>query len=141
MFSVIRVRAPISLRLRQRQPETDHNRFLRRVSIALAIAALFCIGALSTAHAQEPTSEPSGYEYTVQYGDSWSILARRFGVSYADLRAANPQARRVNDWLSTGEVLVVPGYAPAQSAAPAEEFAVTPITSAGVHGTFHTVGA
>jgi len=142
MFSAIRVRAPISLRLRQRQPETEHNRFLRRVSIALAIAALFCIGALSTAHAQEPTPLPSGgYEYTVQYGDSWSILARRFGVSYADLRAANPQARRVNDWLRTGEVLIIPGYTPAESAAPAAEFAATPVSAVGEPETFHTVAA
>lgn len=146
MFSAIRLRAPFALRLRQRQPEADQNRFLRRVSIALAIAALLCIGALSTAHAQEATPLPSGsFEYTVKSGDSWSILAERFGVTYAELRAANPQSRRVNDWLRTGEVLIIPGTAPVESAptssAPAEDFGVTPVSVVGEPETYHTVGA
>lgn len=150
MFSATRVRAPLTLRLRQRPPEADpeieSGRFLRRVLIALAIAALLCVAALSTAHAQEPTpAAGESFEYTVQSGDSWSVLARRFGITYAELRAANPQSQRVNDWLRTGEVLIIPAAPPAGMTQPsADQATAAPVTNMSVAGepeTYHTVRA
>ncbi len=57
--------------------------------------------------------------YTVQAGDSWTSLARRFDVSISALKAANPGSVRPTDWLRTGEVLIIPVQAPVATAVPA----------------------
>ena len=52
------------------------------------------------------------YTYVVQYGDTFSKIASRFGVSVYNLWAANPHIRDIN-LIYAGQVLYVP--APAQS--------------------------
>lgn len=51
----------------------------------------------------------TGTWYTVQAGDSWTTLARRFGMSVRALQQANPQAIRRSGWLYRGERLWIPG--------------------------------
>lgn len=46
--------------------------------------------------------------YSVRSGDSWTALARSFGLPVADLRAANPQAIRESGYLLQGERLLLP---------------------------------
>jgi LysM repeat protein len=53
----------------------------------------------------------TGTWYTVQAGDSWTTLARRFGMSVRALQQANPQAVRRSGWLYRGERLWIPGRA------------------------------
>ncbi len=53
----------------------------------------------------------TGAWYTVQAGDSWTTLARRFGMSVRALQQANPQAVRRSGWLYRGERLWIPGRA------------------------------
>lgn len=59
-----------------------------------------------TAHLPaQPTSE---WVITVRRGDSWAVLAARYGVSVAALQAANPQAMRPGEVLRTGDQISVP---------------------------------
>ncbi len=50
----------------------------------------------------------SGYEYTVQPGDSWPAIANLVKLSVADLQSANPQAVRANGWVTIGEKIFIP---------------------------------
>lgn len=54
----------------------------------------------------------SGYWYTVQWGDSWTSIARRTGVSIRRLLQANPQAVRRSLWLYRGERIWIPSAQP-----------------------------
>lgn len=56
----------------------------------------------------------SGYTntYTVQRGDSFSIIAKRYGVSINALWAANPNIRDINR-IYPGQVIYVPASSPA----------------------------
>ncbi|MCB9138130.1 MAG: LysM peptidoglycan-binding domain-containing protein [Caldilineaceae bacterium] len=75
-------------------------------------AALFLVQPLA-AQDNDATSTATpaeeGYDYTVQSGDSWGLIAQRAGISVAELQAANPQAVRANDWIIVGETLYIPG--------------------------------
>ena len=51
-----------------------------------------------------PSSTP--FTYTVQAGDSMSVIAERFGVSLDDLQAANPEVS--SNAMSVGRVLRIP---------------------------------
>ncbi|MBX3012862.1 MAG: LysM peptidoglycan-binding domain-containing protein [Caldilineaceae bacterium] len=56
-----------------------------------------------------PSTVPVSTEtYTVQAGESWSVIAKKFGISIQLLKAANPQAIRANDVLRRNETLVIP---------------------------------
>ena len=56
-----------------------------------------------------PTDKPvATTTYTVQPGESWSIIAKKFGISMGLLKAANPQAVRYDDVLRRNEVLNIP---------------------------------
>ncbi len=46
--------------------------------------------------------------YTVQNGEYWGILARRFNLTQTELQAANPQALREEGVLRPGDRLLVP---------------------------------
>jgi LysM repeat protein len=60
-------------------------------------------------HPPAPHPPPCGYHYTVAYGDSWTRVAAKTGVSVAALRAANPHAvRPPRYWLYAGETLWIP---------------------------------
>ncbi len=64
----------------------------------------------------EPTVEPSnepgatpvaGQEYTVKKGDTMWAIAQEFGISLADLKAANPDVDPLK--LRIGSKLIIPG--------------------------------
>lgn len=46
--------------------------------------------------------------HVVDYGDSWSTIAKEYGISMQLLKAANPRSVRYNDVLYRGETLFVP---------------------------------
>ncbi|MBI3960253.1 MAG: LysM peptidoglycan-binding domain-containing protein [Chloroflexi bacterium] len=66
-------------------------------------AALLALLLTVPAAAQE-----SGYTYTVQVGDNWTVVAKRVGLTVEELQAANPQAVRASGWLIVGEKLHIP---------------------------------
>lgn len=84
----------------------------------LLLALIFTISA-QTAQAQESTpasrgfslpsiqrhtvNDPNAFVYTVRLGEYWILVARKFGVTYTDLRAANGDL-----WVLRGE-LIWPG--------------------------------
>ncbi|MEZ4729245.1 MAG: LysM peptidoglycan-binding domain-containing protein [Caldilineaceae bacterium] len=56
-----------------------------------------------------PASQPvATTTYTVQPGESWSVIAKKFGISIQLLKAANPRSIRYGDVLRRNEVLVIP---------------------------------
>ncbi|MGE5249232.1 MAG: LysM peptidoglycan-binding domain-containing protein [Bacteroidota bacterium] len=57
-----------------------------------------------------PEPVPSGAVYTVQWGDTMRKIADRFGVSLADLIAANPQIWNPN-WIFAGQRINLPATA------------------------------
>lgn len=75
---------------------------VRRWPLWLAVLALALLLA-GQAAAQE-----SGYTYTVQPGDNWTVVAKRVGLSVEELQAVNPQAVRSTGWLIVGEKLFIP---------------------------------
>ncbi len=46
--------------------------------------------------------------HVVEYGDSWSTIAKAYGISMQLLKAANPKSLRYDDVLYRGETLFVP---------------------------------
>ncbi len=87
---------------------------LPTVLYAMLFALILSLLPLSSGLAQQATSTPAattsaGETYTVRVGDSWLGLAARLGLTVAQLKAANPQAIRANNWLIIGEKLVIPG--------------------------------
>lgn len=56
-----------------------------------------------------PASQPiATTTYTVQRGESWSVIAKKFGISIQLLKAANPRSIRYGDILRRNEILVIP---------------------------------
>ena len=55
---------------------------------------------------EAPLSSPTPFTYTVQTGDTMSSIALKFGVSMADLQAANPEISA--NAMSVGQVLNIP---------------------------------
>ncbi len=87
-------------------------RSVRFVMLALTISVMLTsVGVLAgtgAVLAQADQDADSG-TYTVQRGDSWTVIAERNGLSVEELKAANPQAIRANDWLNIGEEITIPG--------------------------------
>jgi len=81
--------------------------------VGLALLVLLFLPA-ATAHAESnmQAGECDGYYYTVKSGDTWIIISRRTGVTVANLKLANPQAVRRNDWVLIGEKLCIPAQPP-----------------------------
>lgn len=78
--------------------------------VSLGLGLLICAVALvwlgpATADAQGDCPNP----YTVGAGDSWSVIARRCGVTVQELRAANPTLWRADGVLYRGQQLIIPG--------------------------------
>ncbi len=80
------------------------------VSLALLVALLALL--ILPALVQADDNPPQGYYYTVRQGDTWSIVARRTGVSASELKRLNPQAIHPKGWLWVGERLLIPGKPP-----------------------------
>ena len=55
---------------------------------------------------QTPLPSPTPFTYTVQSGESMSMIAEKFGVSLDDLQAANPEVS--SNTMSIGQVLHIP---------------------------------
>lgn len=53
-----------------------------------------------------PLPSPTPFTYTVQQGDSMSVIAEKFGVSLDDLQAANPEVS--SNAMSVGQVIKIP---------------------------------
>ncbi len=51
---------------------------------------------------------PATTTYIVQPGESWSVIAKKFGISIQLLKAANPQSIRYDDVLRRNETLIIP---------------------------------
>lgn len=78
--------------------------------LVLSILLLFTMTGATLAHAAPNTqsSEPCGWWYTVQSGDTWYSLSRATGVSVAALQAANPAHIHPHYWLYVGHRLWIP---------------------------------
>lgn len=80
-----------------------------------------------------PTQKPvNTTTYAVQRGESWSVIAKKFGISIGLLKAANPQAIRPDDVLHRNETLVIPlpEGAVTPEGTPAASAAITATTTA-----------
>src|SRR5574341_832335 len=64
-----------------------------------------------------PLPSPTPFSYTVQSGDSMSLVAEKFGVSLDDLQAANPEVS--SNAMSVGQVLKIPSNPENPSGEPA----------------------
>lgn len=96
----------------------------------LIVGQSLCLpqGAAATpAEAEQPAS-PAAFPVTVRRGDSWAVLAGRYGVSVAALQAANPRAVRAGQVLRPGDRILVP-ITPAMT----ERFACSDDLSAVAH--------
>ena len=76
----------------------------------LLVGQALCLpeGAALSPTAAEPPSGPAVFPVTVRRGDSWAVLAGRYGVSVAALQAANPQAVRASQVLRPGDRILIP---------------------------------
>jgi len=63
--------------------------------------------AVSQSQIPPPPQKCSGFLYTVQRGDSLFEIGRRFGVTVAQLQAANPQIKNPNV-IFIGQVICIP---------------------------------
>lgn len=90
-------------------PRAHHLRLISALVLtALVWMAFTALPRLSHAEGAPP-SDASGFWYTIQRGDSWTVVAQRTGISVAELKKANPKAIHPSDWLWFGERLFVPG--------------------------------
>lgn len=108
-----------------------------------AIFALLLFAAVEqTAQAQEntPTSrgfslpviqpyaidDPNAFVYKVRLGEYWILIARKFGVNYDELRAANPELWTLRgELIWPGDEMRIPGLTAADQRA-TEEYTVQP---------------
>ncbi len=90
--------------------------------VLLALALAISPASISQASSAAQTGSCSGYYYTVVTGDTWSVISRKVSVTVAELKAANPQAVRTNNWVLLGEKLCVPGAGPTATPAPSKGY-------------------
>lgn len=76
----------------------------------LIVGQTLCLpeGAAALAPAGSQPGSAGSFPVTVRRGDSWAVLAARYGVSVAALQAANPQALRAGQVLRAGDRIQVP---------------------------------
>lgn len=79
------------------------NIFFSSMLVSLLLASMFVTG-------KAEALASCGSTYTVQWGDTLSGIAANCGTTMFALRQANPG---VYSWVYAGQVLVMPGYAPA----------------------------
>jgi len=112
-------------------PIVDRHAFLRNplLQTLLFLLLLLAFSALispRTAQAQETVpagrafsmpflqrhtvDDPSAFVYDVRLGEYWILIARKFGVSYDQLRAANTELWALRgELIWTGDQMVIPG--------------------------------
>jgi LysM repeat protein len=62
---------------------------------------------------------PSAYIYTVRLGEYWIGIATRFGISYNDLRTANPDLWSLrHEVIHPGDQMIIPGLSAEQMGLP-----------------------
>jgi LysM repeat protein len=76
----------------------------------LIVGQTLCLpeGAAVTPAEAERLPSPGAFPVTVRRGDSWAVLAARYGVSVAALQVANPQAVRAGQVLRPGDRILIP---------------------------------
>ncbi len=76
----------------------------------LIVGQTLCLpeGAAVTPAGAERLPSPGAFPVTVRRGDSWAVLAARYGVSVAALQVANPQAVRAGQVLRPGDRILIP---------------------------------
>ncbi len=92
-------------------PRYSHK--IHRLIFVLALVLLFGgVTAVSAAPPQEATAQQfTGFYYTVQWGDSLSQIAVRYGTTMQAIMLANPQIVNSN-LIYAGTVLFIPTGAP-----------------------------
>ncbi len=126
----------------------DKNRWQNRILPGLGILlgclllALLLSQATRTVRAQEsvPTGrgfsmpviqphavdDPNAFIYKVRLGEYWILIARKFGVTYDELRAANPELWALRgELIWPGDEMSIPGLTAADQRA-TEEYTVQP---------------
>lgn len=96
-------------------------RWLTAAIMAVMLGSALLTTAMPLLAQPEPTPADAaeGFFYTVRRGESWSLIADRFGMTVRQLKEANPESIRYNDVLRVGEQLLIPS-----------SFAPTPTTPA-----------
>jgi LysM repeat protein len=74
----------------------------------LIVGQTLCLPEGAAAPASVQPVNAGSFPVTVRRGDSWAVLAARYGVSVAALQAANPQAMRAGQVLRAGDRIQVP---------------------------------
>lgn len=127
-----------------------HNPSFRRESTPPARASVVYVPRASLASVQRYVNTPASrkgnsyHQYTVKRGDSWSIIAQRYGQDVATLKRVN---KRSSNLLHPGQKIIVPTSAAARiatskesSPAPAPRYQETPRSVVAAKKT-HTVRA
>jgi LysM repeat protein len=88
--------------------------WLSGLAIGLALSLVLLPPLAVTAQSTPTPGETTeGFTHTVGVGESWSVIADRYGVTTRVLKAANPALVRYNDVLRVGDQMVIPGVEPA----------------------------
>ncbi|MEZ4679224.1 MAG: SdrD B-like domain-containing protein [Caldilineaceae bacterium] len=74
----------------------------------ILLCLLLTTALLDVVPAQAQDARGAGEWYTVQWGDTWYALARRFERSVGELQAANPDHIHFRQWLIVGHQLWIP---------------------------------
>ena len=76
----------------------------------LIVGQTLCLpeGAALSPTESERLAGPAAFPMTVRRGDSWAVLAGRYGVSVAALQAANPGSLRAGQVLRPGDRILIP---------------------------------
>lgn len=76
-----------------------------------------------------PTTGAAPTSHVVQAGESWSVIAKQYGLTVGELKSLNPQAVRPGDVLYRNESLALPGASTA-TATPAATATTEPTATA-----------
>lgn len=126
VFGIARRYEVTTAQLRVLNPDVDWERLPTGVELMLPATARIAeadgdadmVPAVTREPARRPAPSPAGARtHTVVAGETFLGIARRYGVTAAQLRALNPDV----DWerVRVGDVLVLPASARAEGAAPA----------------------
>jgi LysM repeat protein len=122
VFGIARQYEVTTAQLRVLNPDVDWERLPVGVELVLPATARIAEAERAPDVTRDPTRRPAPSPagtrtHTVVAGETFLGIARRYGVTAAQLRALNPEV----DWerVRVGDVLVLPAAARAEGAAPA----------------------